>query len=90
MFENDYFIDVGKDNNGFKLILKDSSGKVVKVFDNTLAIINQAWREVSQLIENYDIMLYGRVRTYRDGDFIFTYIYKVIIFKHILIIIFSF
>jgi hypothetical protein len=71
MFENDYFIDVGKDNNGFKLILKDSSGNITKVFDNTPEIINQAWREIAQLIDNYDIMLYGRVKAYQDGDFIF-------------------
>jgi hypothetical protein len=71
MFENDYFIDVGRDNNGFKLILKDTSGKIVKVFDDSDSIINQAWREVSQLVENYDIMIYGRIKTYRDGDFIF-------------------
>ncbi len=32
-------IDVGKDNNGFKLILKDSSGKVVKVLSNTLTTL---------------------------------------------------
>jgi hypothetical protein len=71
MFEGDYYIDVGIDNNDFKLILRDSSGNIVKVFDDSDSIINQAWREVSQLIENYDIMLYGRVKTYRDGDFIF-------------------
>ena len=71
MFEEDYYIDVGIDNNYFKLILKDSSGNIVKVFDDTPAIINQAWREVSQLIENYDIMIYGRIHSYEDGDFIF-------------------
>ncbi len=36
MFENDYFIDVGKDNNGFKLILKDSSGKVWVFYSITI------------------------------------------------------
>jgi len=71
MFEGDYYIDVGIDNNDFKLILRDSSGNIVKVFDNTYEITNQAWREVSQLIDNYDLMIYGRVRMYKDGDYIF-------------------
>jgi hypothetical protein len=71
MYEDDYFIDVGKDNNSFKLIIKDTSGNIAKVFDNTDYIVQQAWREVSQLIENYDLMIYGRVRSYQDGDFIF-------------------
>ena len=71
MFEGDYYIDVGIDNNNFKLILKDGSGNIVKVFDNTDYIVQQAWREVSQLIENYDLMIYGRTHSYEDGDFIF-------------------
>ena len=83
MFEGDYYIDVGIENNDFKLIIKDNSGKIVKVFDDSDSIINQAWREVSQLIENYDIMIYGRVKTYRDGDFIFD------LFKRYLFVIFA-
>ena len=83
MFEGDYYIDVGIENNDFKLIIKDSSGRIVKVFDDSDSIINQAWREVSQLIENYDIMIYGRIRTYRDGDFIFD------LFKKYLFVIFA-
>ena len=82
MYEDDYFIDVGTDNNGFKLIIRDISGNIAKIFDNTNYIVQQAWREVSQLIENYDLMIYGRVRSYEDGDFIFD------LFKRYLFIIF--
>jgi len=82
MFEGDYYIDVGIDNNDFKLILRDSSGKIVKVFDDTYEITNQAWRELSQLIDNYDLMIYGRVRMYNDGDSIFD------LFKRFVFIIF--
>ncbi len=71
MFEGDYYIDVGIDNNDFKLILKDNSGNIIKVFDNTPEIVNQAWKELSQLIDNYDLMIYGRVKMYKDGDYIF-------------------
>jgi len=82
MFEGDYYIDVGTDNNDFKLILKDSSGNIVKVFDDTPAIIDQAGRELSQLIDNYDLMIYGRVKMYKDGDSIFD------LFKRFVFIIF--
>jgi hypothetical protein len=71
MFEGDYYIDVGIDNNDFKLILNDNSGNIIKVFDNTPEIVNQAWRELAQLIDNYDLMIYGRVKMYKDGDYIF-------------------
>jgi hypothetical protein len=82
MFEGDYYIDVGIDNNDFKLILKDSSENIVKVFDNTDVIVNQAGRELSQLIDNYDLMIYGRVKMYKDGDYIFD------LFKRLVFIIF--
>jgi len=82
MPEGDYFIDVGKDNNGFKLIIKDTSGNVAKVFDDTLALVQGAWNEVSQLIENYHLMIYGRIKAYRDGDLIFDF------FKRALFVIF--
>lgn len=73
MPEGDYFIDVGKDNNSFKLIIRDASGNIVKVFDDSLSLVQQAWNEVSQLIENYHLMIYGRVKTYEDGDLIFDF-----------------
>ncbi|QFW68530.1 MAG: hypothetical protein NV1_52 [Nanoarchaeotal virus 1] len=82
MPEGDYFIDVGRDNNDFKLILRDTSGNIVKVFDDSNYIVYQAWREASQLIENYDLMIYGRAKAYKDGEQILDF------FKRFLFIIF--
>jgi len=83
MFGDTYFIDVGQDNEGYKLFIRDASGNVIKIFDNSNYLAYQAWREESQLIENYDIMLYGRVRMYKDGDIIFDF-FKRFLFTIIL------
>jgi len=83
MFGDTYFIDVGQDNEGYKLFIRDASGNVIKIFANSNSLAYQAWREISQLIENYDLMLYGRVRMYKDGDIIFDF-FKRFLFTIIL------
>ena len=82
MFEDNYFIDVGKDKDTFKLIIKNNSGKVVSVFNDTYAMLNQVSRQVSHLIESSYMMIYGRARSYKDGDLIFD------LFKKYLFVIF--
>ncbi len=53
MFGGDYYIDVGIDNNDFKLILKDNSGNIIKVFDNTPEIVNDGFLCCSTFIICY-------------------------------------
>jgi hypothetical protein len=83
MLGDAYFIDVGRDNEGYKLYIRDTSGNIIKIFDNSDYLVYQAWREVSQLIENYDLILYGRIRMYKDGDMIFDF-FKRFLFTIIL------
>ncbi len=71
MFENNYIIDIVKDTDGYKFVIKDISNKIVKTFDNSYYIVQQTLRDVSNLIEAYHLMLYGRIKKYKDGNFIF-------------------
>ncbi|MFZ8801263.1 MAG: hypothetical protein ACO2ON_03780 [Candidatus Nanopusillus sp.] len=78
MFENNYIIDIIRDAEGYKFVVRDISTNVVKTFNNSNYVIQQTLRDVSNLIEASHLVLYGRVRNYRDGNFIFDLFKKVI------------